>query len=107
MEGGGGVAGLAPLTAGLLAQHALKLWRTDTLLVLGARPTILAQEQLLVTHIRVTPLFPVVPRETVVTLGPRSAIFTLAEACPITPVMDRSHLVTVTLDADTLVIQFS
>lgn len=51
MEGGGGVAGLAPLTAGLLAQHALKLWRTDTLLVLGARPTILAQEQLLVTHI--------------------------------------------------------
>lgn len=51
MQGGGSVAVLARLAAGLLAQHPLKLRRTDALLVLKARPAILAQEQLLVTDV--------------------------------------------------------
>lgn len=45
----------------------------------------------------VTALFPVVSWQTVVTLGPRGTIFTLAEARAVTPVMNRTHLVAVTL----------
>lgn len=45
----------------------------------------------------VTALFPVVSRLTVVTLGPCGAIFALAEARTITPVMNRTHLVAVAL----------
>lgn len=52
MQGRGGVAVLARLAAGLLAQYPLKLRRTDALLVLGARPPVLAQEHLLVADVR-------------------------------------------------------
>lgn len=45
----------------------------------------------------ITALFPVVSRQTVVTLGPCGTIFALAEARAITPVMNRAHLVAVTL----------
>lgn len=45
----------------------------------------------------VTALFPVVSWHTVVTLGPRGTFFTLAEARAITSVMNRTHLVAVTL----------
>lgn len=51
MQGRGSVAVLARLAAGLLAQYPLKLRRTDALLVLKARPAILAQEHLLVTDV--------------------------------------------------------
>lgn len=45
----------------------------------------------------VTALFPVVSWQTVVTLGPRGAVFALAEARAVTPVVNRTHLVAVTL----------
>lgn len=45
----------------------------------------------------VTALFPVEAWQTVITLGPCGAIFTLAEACTVTPIMNRTHLVAVTL----------
>lgn len=45
------VAVLARLTAGLLAQNPLILWRTDALLVLVTRSSILAQEHLLVANV--------------------------------------------------------
>lgn len=106
MQGGGGVAVLSRLAAGVLAQYPLKLWRTDALLVLVACSSVLAQEHLLVANVRVTALFPVVSWEAVVTLGPCGTIFALAEACAVTPVMNRTHLVAVTLDADALIIQF-
>lgn len=48
-------------------------------------------------ELTVTALLPVVPRQTVVTLGSRGAIFALAETCSVTPVMDRAHLVAVAL----------
>lgn len=51
MQGRGSVAVLARLAAGLLAQYPLKLRSTDALLVLKARPAILAQEHLLVTDV--------------------------------------------------------
>lgn len=51
MQGRGSVAVLARLAAGVLAQYPLKLHRTDALLVLKARPAILAQEHLLVTDV--------------------------------------------------------
>ena len=47
----GGVAVLARLAAGLLAQYPLKLWRTDALLVLVACSSVLAQEHLLVANV--------------------------------------------------------
>lgn len=100
------VAVLARLTARMLAQYPLELWRTDALQVLVARSSVLAQEHLLVTNVRVTALLPVVSWQTVVTFGPRGPVFTLTETCAITPVMNRAHLVAVTLDADVLIIQF-
>lgn len=48
-------------------------------------------------ELTVTALLPVVSRQTVVTLGPRGAIFALAETRSVTPVMDRAHLVAVAL----------
>lgn len=45
----------------------------------------------------VTALFPVVSWQTVVALGPRGAVFALAEARAVTPVVNRTHLVAVTL----------
>lgn len=45
----------------------------------------------------VTALFPVVSGQAVVTLGPRGAVFALAEARAVTPVVDGSHLVAVAL----------
>lgn len=51
MQGRGGVAVLARLAAGLLAQYPLKLWRTDALLVLVACSSVLAQEHLLVANV--------------------------------------------------------
>lgn len=51
MRGRGGVAVLACLAAGVLAQYPFKLWRTDALLVLVACPAILAQEHLLVANV--------------------------------------------------------
>lgn len=51
MQGRGSIAVLARLTAGVLAQNPLKLWRTDALLVLVTRSSILAQEHLLVTNV--------------------------------------------------------
>ena len=45
----------------------------------------------------VTALFPVVSGQTVVTLGPRGPVFTLAVARAVTPVMNRTHLVAVAL----------
>lgn len=105
MQGRGGVAVLARLAAGLLAQYPLKLWRTDALLVLVARSSVLAQEHLLVTDVSITALFPVVSWQTIVTFGPCCSVFTLAEACAVTSVMDRTHLVAVALDADALIIQ--
>lgn len=45
----------------------------------------------------VTALLPVVSWQTVVTFGPRGPVFTLTETCAVTPVMNRAHLVAVTL----------
>lgn len=45
------VAVLARLTARMLAQYPLELRRTDALLVLVARSSVLAQEHLLVTNV--------------------------------------------------------
>lgn len=49
------------------------------------------------TVLTVTALFPVVARQTVVTLGPRGAVLTLTEARAVTAVVDRTHLVAVAL----------
>lgn len=51
MQGRGSVAVLARLAARVLAQYPLKLRRTDALLVLKARPAILAQEHLLIADV--------------------------------------------------------
>lgn len=51
MQGRGGVAVLARLAAGVLAQYPLKLWRTDALLTLVACSSVLAQEHLLVANV--------------------------------------------------------
>lgn len=44
-----------------------------------------------------TALFPVVAWQTVIALSSRGTVFTLAEPCAVTPVMNRTHLVAVTL----------
>lgn len=50
-RGRGGAALLARLAARVLAQHPLELRRAHALLVLVARPAVLAQEHLLVAHV--------------------------------------------------------
>lgn len=50
-RGRGGVALLPRLAARVLAQHTLELRRAHALLVLVARPAVLAQEHLLVAHV--------------------------------------------------------
>lgn len=76
--------------------HLQRFWKATTFVNLWIFRRYPPPQISLLT-LTVTALFPVISWQAVITLGPRGTIFALAEARAVTPVMNRTHLVAVTL----------